>query len=224
VEGDLLISRILGGIPIQPQQEQEESILLLSEIIANARRGDRFAFTSLFQLYHARIFTYLVHIVGRKEEAEDLAQETFVKAWQSLHQLKNDARFSAWLYTIATHTARDYLRKQKLRQGIWVQPRDDTFSGQEDGRRSSIEAQIAETEHIRMALAQVAQHYRICLLLYYVADCTQREIAASLEMSEKNVNVYIRRGCDQFRQAYIALEKGPISKPRRRTVGRRTIR
>src|SRR5437762_3883305 len=191
----MLVSRILGGIPTQLQQEQEESTPLLNEIMANARRGDPFAFTSLFQLHHARIFTYLVHIIGRQEEAEDLAQETFVKAWQSLHQLKDDARFSAWLYMIATHTAQDYLRKQKLRQGIWLQPRDDTFSGQEDGKRSGFEMHIAETEHIQMALEQVGQHYRICLLLYYVAGCTQREIAAALEMSEKNVNVYIRRGC-----------------------------
>ena len=74
MEGDLLVSRILGGIPTQPQQEQEESTPLLREIMANARRGDRFAFTSLFQLHHSHIFTYLVRISanqgGEQQEGE----------------------------------------------------------------------------------------------------------------------------------------------------------
>src|SRR5690348_2081965 len=82
----------------------------LAEIVASARGGDAVAFTQLYQMHHARICTYLARMVGSAEEGEDLAQETFIKAWQFLPGMNDDLRFGAWFYRIATNTALDYLR------------------------------------------------------------------------------------------------------------------
>ncbi len=175
------------------------------EIVEQARTGDQLAFDRLFQHYNARICMYLAHMVGDEEEGRDLAQETFLKAWQGLASIQNEARFDTWLYRIATNTAIDHLRRRKSRWSHWkTNENDDTpvcmsISGPEE--------QIAEVEHIQQALAQVSLKYRTCLLLQLVADFTQREIATSLKISEKSVSVYVSRGSEQFRLAYQRLAR-----------------
>lgn len=172
------------------------------EVVAQARTGDKPAFDTLFQYYYPRICTYLVHIVGDTEEGRDLAQETFIKAWQGIGKIHDEIRFDAWLYRIATNTAIDYLRRRKVqRQTNTI---DDTPANMSI---SGPEAQIAEQEHVRQALAKVSLKYRTCLLLQLVADFSQRQIAASLNISEKSVSIYVSRGCEQFRHAYQQLSQ-----------------
>jgi RNA polymerase sigma-70 factor (ECF subfamily) len=175
------------------------------EVVAQARAGDKLAFDTLFEYYNARICTYLAHIVGDKEEGRDLAQETFLKAWQGIGSIHNQARFDTWLYRIATNTAIDHLRRRKFRWSHWETnaiyntPASMSISGPEE--------QVAEQEHIRQALAKVSLKYRTCLLLQLVADFSQRQIATSLKISEKSVSVYVSRGSEQFRVAYQQLSR-----------------
>lgn len=172
------------------------------EVVKQARAGDVLAFDTLFEFYYNRICTYLAHIVGDYEEGRDLAQETFLKAWQGIGRIQNEIRFDTWLYRIATNTAIDHLRRRKFRREtntIDNSSANTTISGPE--------AQVAEQEHIRQALAKVSLKYRTCLLLQLVADFSQRQIAASLNISEKSVSIYVSRGCEQFRLAYQQLSQ-----------------
>lgn len=187
------------------------------EVVEQARSGDQPAFNTLFEYYNTRICTYLAHIVGNEEEGRDLAQETFLKAWQAIGSIHNEARFDTWLYRIATNTAIDYLRRRKFRWSSWAtNENDDTPASM---RISGPEEQVAETEHVRQALAKVSLKYRTCLLLQLVADFSQRQIAASLKISEKSVSVYVSRGCEQFRVAYQQLSQtcGQTMKDRGKT-------
>lgn len=178
-----------------------------------ARAGELDAFNTLFASYSARICTYLARMVGNDEEGRDLAQETFLKAWSTLPEVRDAARFAPWLYRIATNVAIDYLRAQKLRRWLpWPQ------TGQENEQRKTPQAldpttRIAETEHIRQALASVTPKYRACLLLQIEGGFAQREIAALLHLSEKSISIYVSRGCEQFRQAYesLSLERSTSS-------------
>ncbi len=175
------------------------------EVVKQARAGDKLAFDTLFEYYNTRICTYLAHIVGDKEEGRDLAQETFLKAWQGIGSIHNEVCFDTWLYRIATNTAIDHLRRRKFRWSHWESneldktPASMSISGPEE--------QVAELEHIRQALAKVSLKYRTCLLLQLVADFSQRQIAASLKISEKSVSIYVSRGCEQFRLAYQQLSQ-----------------
>jgi RNA polymerase sigma-70 factor (ECF subfamily) len=175
------------------------------EVVAQARLGNILAFDTLFEYYNSRICTYLAHIVGDNEEGRDLAQETFLKAWQGIGSLHDEARFDTWLYRIATRTAIDHLRRRKFRWSHWETNKfENTSSGL---YISGPEEQIAEQEHIRQALAEVSLKYRTCLLLQLVVDFSQRQIAASLNISEKSVSIYVSRGSEQFRQAYQLLSQ-----------------
>jgi RNA polymerase sigma-70 factor (ECF subfamily) len=169
------------------------------EIVEQARAGDKTAFDTLFQHYNARICTYLAHMVGDEEEGRDLAQETFLKAWQCLANLHNEAYFDAWLYRIATNIAIDHLRRRKFR---WSYLKTDE---NEDMSTAGPEERIVEMELIQQALAKVSLKYRTCLLLQLVANFSQREIATALKISEKSVSIYVSRGIEQFRLAYQRL-------------------
>ena len=143
--------------------------------------------------------------MGDNEEGRDLAQETFLKVWQGIGSIHNEARFDTWLYRIATHTAIDHLRRRKFRWSHWeTKEIDNTLASMSI---SGPEVQVAEQELIRQALAKVSLKYRTCLLLQLVADFSQRQIAASLNISEKSVSVYVSRGSEQFRLAYQQLSQ-----------------
>ena len=183
-----------------------ELLVPLAEVVKSAQAGDKLAFDTLFQLYNTRICTYLSRMVGNDEDGRDLAQETFIKVWRALPQLQDESRFDTWLYAIATRVAIDYIRRRKFRWPLWKMQDADT-----DLPESMItqgpEGAVENAEQVKLALAQVSQRYRACLLLQLVAGFSQREIALSLNMSEKSVSVYVSRGSEQFRQAYERLEQ-----------------
>src|SRR5579871_5632237 len=96
----------------------------LLEDVERAYGGDTQAFDRLYRYFYTPICLYLAHMVGDYEEGCDLAQETFLKAWQGLHTIHNMARFDSWLYRIATNTAIDYLRRRRFRWPLYKQGED----------------------------------------------------------------------------------------------------
>lgn len=170
------------------------------EVVELARTGDKSAFDRLYQHFYIPISKYLAHMVGDDEEGHDLAQETFLKAWQSLPGIRDGLRFHSWLYRIATNTALDHLRRRKFRYSRWENSGEDGLPAKM--YVSGPEEHVAEMEHIQQALAHVSLKYRSCLILQLVVNLSQREIAASLKISEKSVSIYVSRGSEQFRLAY----------------------
>ena len=87
------------------------------ELVGRARRGDAEAFRDLFNRFFAMIHAFSYRACLNEAVADDLAQETFIKAARSLHTLEAGASFKAWLYRIAANTFRDWLR-EKARQNV----------------------------------------------------------------------------------------------------------
>jgi RNA polymerase sigma-70 factor (ECF subfamily) len=83
------------------------------ELIARARRGDGEAFRLIFERYTRPVISFIFYMVNRRELAEELAQETFVRAFRSLGTLRDDARLSTWLFGIAKNVARESLRARR---------------------------------------------------------------------------------------------------------------
>src|SRR5438874_302960 len=152
----------------------------LVEVVREARAGNVSAFDILFQQYNPRICTYLGRMVCNDEEGRDLAQETFLKAWRALPGMNDEMHFDTWLYRIATNTAIDHLRRRKFRWPLWKNAQASQVV--EDIGVAGPEAQIAEAEIVKLALAQLSPQYRACLLLQHVVGFTQREIAQSVNL------------------------------------------
>lgn len=201
----------IWGSPMTTSNEQ------LVETVEQARAGELEAFDKLFASYNTRICTYLARMVGNDEEGRDLAQETFLKAWSTLPEMRDASRFAPWLYRIATNVAIDYLRTQKLRR--WLPWPHTDKDGQEPRSLQVLDqtTRIAEAEHVRQSLASVTPKYRACLLLQIEGGFAQREIATLLHLSEKSISIYVQRGCEQFRRAYESLA------PEKSTTAERSI-
>src|SRR5207248_1869226 len=84
-----------------------------ADLIARARRGDVEGFNLLVSRWEKRVFNYLLRITGSQEDALDLSQDTFMKAWQNFRKLEDPARFGPWLYRIAHNEAYSQFRKRR---------------------------------------------------------------------------------------------------------------
>src|SRR6266516_265209 len=188
---------------------------LLAGAIVRVRAGDRASFEILFLHYDKPIWNHLLRLVGNKEVAEDLRQETFVRAWTNLPKMGDDMQFGPWLHRIAANVAIDYLRREEKFEFLPFQ--EDELEGSTTVERLSVkspEEEVCEKDAIEQALAHVSPQSLICLLLQDQWGFSQREIAELLNISVSCVGSYISRGREQFRRAYRsrpeANEKGGL--------------
>jgi RNA polymerase sigma-70 factor, ECF subfamily len=169
----------------------------LLAITREARLGSDAAFTSLFERFQAPIVNYLYRLMGDWDAANDLAQDTFLKAYNALPRTDESLQISPWLYRIATNTALDALRRRK--RITWVPFSSDwePHSPYPDPATTH-----AESDAIQRALAQVPADMRVCLVLNMYQGLSYKEIAEALGVSVNLVAVRIYRGREKFIDAY----------------------
>ncbi len=187
-----------------PAQNPGPSELPDGVLVVMAQAGDSAALETLFARYNTRICLYLVRMVGDNGIGCELAQETFMKAWEALPRLRNNTRFMSWLYRIATNLAHDYQRHSRLIQ--WL-PWEKHEEAEEHSALSIAgpEQQVEETELLKLALRQVSLKYRACVILQIVEELPQRQIAELLGIKENSISKYVSRGLQELRQAYACL-------------------
>lgn len=176
-----------------------------------AREGDRHAFTGLVRSHQERVFRFLLRMLGTRDEAMDLTQDTFLKAWNALPGWRPEARFSTWLLQIARNAALDLLRR---RQRIEFVPFDSAGSDEEAARAPPDpapppEEQLAGRQRIGLlerALGALPAEQREILLLRELEDMSYAEIAATLGINEGTVKSRLARARRRPR---------PLSPPRR---------
>jgi len=172
-------------------------------LVRMAQSGDETALEQLFERYNARIHLYLARMVGDDEIGRELAQETFLKAWESLSRLRDPSRFASWLYRIATNIAFDHLRHPhtlSLFPGILHEVNHDAV-----GDVRGLERRVEERELLTLALQRVSLTYRACVILQIVEELPQRQIATLLGIKEGSVSKYVSRGLQELRNAYLHL-------------------
>jgi RNA polymerase sigma-70 factor (ECF subfamily) len=170
------------------------------ELVARAREGDAVAFERLFEQYHAPILNYLHRMVGDRAMAEDLTQDSFVKAYRALPSTKPDLAFKAWLYRIATNTAISQLRRRKVVR--WV-----PFLGTQDyATNENVERTVGYRQDVEQALRQLPEHYAAVLILRHYEGLSLAETADALGITENAAKLRLFRARKAFASAYT----GPI--------------
>lgn len=152
---------------------------------------------TLYQDYQRPILAYLTRLVNDRETAEDLCQETFVKAIRHWAEHNPESSAVAWLYRIATNTAYDYLRR---RRRICFLPLLESDPFPDDSR--SMEARLDAHEPVHMALEQIPPIYRIPLMLHTCEGRSTHEIAERLGCSNSAIKTRLFRARQRFRQVY----------------------
>jgi RNA polymerase sigma-70 factor (ECF subfamily) len=170
------------------------------DLVGRAREGDQVAFATLFEQYHAPILNYLHRMVGDRAMAEDLTQDTFIKAYNALPATRPDLAFKPWLYRIATNTAISQLRRRKIVQWIPFMPGHDHASDQ------SIERSVGRRQDIEQTLSRLPQHYAAALLLRHYQGLSLAETADALGVTENAAKLRLFRARKAFAEIYASTE------------------
>jgi len=160
------------GVKASPQFEE-------LELIHRSQAGDTEAFGELVTKYRSKLFTMACAMVGNENDAWDLAQEGFLKAWRSIHRFQGRSSFYTWLYRITINVTTDSLRRQSRRGEVEL---DDAIPSFLPGPGVNYErAEIRE--QVYAALAQLTPEHRAVIVLKEVEDLQYHEIAEILNLS-----------------------------------------
>ncbi|MEN3185341.1 MAG: sigma-70 family RNA polymerase sigma factor [Atribacterota bacterium] len=180
------------------------------EIVQEVLNGKKELFALLVHRYEDKIFNYIYYMVKQKEEAEDLAQTTFVKAFFSLRQYNHAYEFSTWIYTIARNVCLDYFRKRKrgdvdLSLNFAVSEDGDTEMGElieeehsPDPLRTVLNEELREK--IEKAIERLPLNLREIVVLRHLEDCSYEEIAQIMDLPVGTVKSCLHRARKKLKE------------------------
>lgn len=169
-------------------------------LAARFQAGDLDALRCVVEEYQSKICRLGMRLLGNVQEAQDLAQDTFLRAYEKRSQYHPDRPLEPWLLKIALNLGRMRLRRRREIPMEEEKHGQSVAAGQED-RVLLTEQQI----HVQRALVQVAPKFRAALALRFEADLSLQEIASVLNISLGTVKSRLSRGLVSFKQAYLAL-------------------
>ena len=174
------------------------------ELVTRSRGGDVDSFNQLILRWERPIYALAYRVIGREEDARDVCQETFLRAYRSLAGFKGEAKFSSWLYRIALNLCRDWIRKQR-RNPIQQMPEDidvlDAAAATEPSE--SVEDLVARRELtavVEQAMAGLPEEQRTAIVLKEYHGMTFQEIADLQGCPLSTVNTRLYQGLSVLRR------------------------
>src|SRR5215475_11498988 len=178
-----------------------------SQLVAQARAGDATAFNELVRRYEGKIFRLAQHVTQNREDAEDVLQETFLKAYEHLDQFKGDSKFYTWIVRIAVNQALMKLRRRKTDKSVsldeTIDTGDDTVTREIAAWGEDPEQQFSREELGEIldgAIQSLAPAYRSVFLLRDVDDLSTEDTAEALGLSVPAVKSRLLRARLQLRE------------------------
>jgi len=176
-------------------------------LIEKARQGDGAAFNQVVLAYRKRTMGTITRLIGRPEDAEDVAQEVFVRLFLCLEQLRAPELFEPWLYRLTVNAAYDYLRKRKRRQESRMSDLGDQQVVMADAAAGErVEADRLEAAEIRefvqCLLAEMSEEDRILLMLREVEGLSLKELEQVYNVNENALKVRLHRARQRVLRAY----------------------
>jgi len=189
--------------------EHERPVSDDAELLQRVRNGAQEEFAELVRRHQSHVFAILYRYERDHHRLEDLAQETFLKAWRSLEQFDGRAPFQHWLSKIAVHAALDHLRKQKRSQheiGFPELGEDALDWLHNEDKQSDLDASQAR-EILAVAMRQLSAEDQLVLTLLEIEDRSVKEISALTGWTAVTVRVRALRARGRLRKALEGLDK-----------------
>src|SRR5438477_10444984 len=184
------------------------------ELVAAYRTGDVHAFEALHRRYVGSIFRLVRRKLGDALLAEDIAQETFLKALRMMDRVDDSFNFGGWVHTVARNLCFDELRRRQrdLRVDDGDEEEGGLLAGLPSTSKSFDPVLVQESNEVRRQVWTVAQRlpekYRLVLTLRELQGLSYRRIARILKMSESAVETLLYRARLRFKEEFVALEAG----------------
>jgi RNA polymerase sigma-70 factor (ECF subfamily) len=184
-----------------------------SALVRRARQGDLAAYDDLIRRYQERIYATIYHMTSNHEDANDLAQESFIKAYQALKSFKGGSSFYTWLYRIAVNKTINFLKQRKNRQAMSLNDLD--FNAEHDTDLLALisdktprrDAGLAELqEKLNAALLKLSEHHRLVVVLHDVQGQSHDEIAKVMKCNIGTVRsrlFYARQQLQSYLMDYL---------------------
>jgi RNA polymerase sigma-70 factor, ECF subfamily len=195
----------------------ELAALTDQQVVLLARGGQEAAYRELIRRYERPVFALLFRMVRDRELAEDLSQETFVKALNAIESYRPEFKFSSWIFKIANNAAIDHLRRRELDTlSLDGSPHAETPEAMQAtalqiGARQESPLDAVEARElggaIEVAIGRLRPEYRSCILLRHVEGRAYEEIAEMLNLPLGTVKTYIHRARNELRLALAHLKE-----------------
>jgi RNA polymerase sigma-70 factor (ECF subfamily) len=177
-------------------------------------RGDVAAFRALVDRYQNRLVNVLYQVVGDQSEAEDLAQDVFLKVYKAAGRYRAEARFSTWFYRIATNTALNALKAKRRRPTVSLDEMEEqgrsvnALSATPDPPDRVLQrAEVVRA--VQRALHQIPERQRMAVILHRFEGLSYQEIAEALRVSIDAVDAMLRRAKASLRDALVLHRPRP---------------
>jgi RNA polymerase sigma-70 factor (ECF subfamily) len=181
------------------------------DLISQVLQGDKMAYAQIIKKYQRFVFTLALRFSKCREDAEEIAQDSFIKAFRALATFKQNSKFSTWLYSIVYTTAMTFLRKKRL----------DTQSIDDETSLIQLEAYssdhiLIDVEHkskmqfVNLAISQLSPIDAAIITLFYHGEQSLEEIAQALGMESNTVKVKLHRARQRLREKIEGILKQEV--------------
>jgi RNA polymerase sigma-70 factor (ECF subfamily) len=181
------------------------------DLISNVLQGDKMAYAQIIKQHQRFVFTLALRFSKCREDAEEIAQDSFIKAFRALPTFKQNSKFSTWLYSIVYTTAMTFLRKKRL----------DTQSIDDETSLIQLEAYssdhtVIDVEHkskmqfVNLAISQLAPIDAAIITLFYQGEQSLEEIAQALGMESNTVKVKLHRARHRLKEKIEGILKQEV--------------
>ena len=172
-----------------------------NEIISKVLKGEQNAYAELVTRYQAYVFTLVLRMIKSREDAEEIAQDVFVKAYRSLADFRGESKFSTWLYTIANTTSITFLRKKKL--DVHSLDNEKVFEvadSKDSGFRANLVEHKSRVNMVNEAIAMLSPDDAEIITLFYKAEQNLEEISRILRLETNTVKVRLHRARTRLKE------------------------
>jgi RNA polymerase sigma-70 factor (ECF subfamily) len=152
-----------------------------ADLVRRARAGDTRAFDELVSRHIQVVYNLALRLVGNREDAKDLTQVTFLKAWRALEGFDHSRRFFSWIYRIALNESLNLLRGRRPQEVL-----DDRIADPSQSPDEQVASRVRE-ETVQAALMDLGEEHRQIILLHYFGELSYSELSGFLEVPEKTV-------------------------------------
>jgi RNA polymerase sigma factor (sigma-70 family) len=172
-----------------------------NEIISRVLQGEQNAYAELVNRYQAYVFTLTLRMIKSREDAEEVAQDVFIKAYRYLADFRGESKFSTWLYTITNTTCITFLRKKKL--NVHSLDNEKVFEAAENhdsGFNANLVEQKSKVNMVNQAIALLSPDDAEVITLFYKAEQNLDEISKILGLESNTVKVRLHRARTRLKE------------------------
>jgi RNA polymerase sigma-70 factor (ECF subfamily) len=172
----------------------------LDRLVTAARDGDRPAFDELVRRTYVDTYTLAMRLTAHEEDARDVVQETYLRAWRGLDGFRGDAQFSTWLYRITANTAYSTVKRRRRHRAVALDTLlEEPVEARIEAQPEASAEQSAALAHLAAAIEDLPPKLRVLVVLKDVYGLSHEEIAEELGISVSAAKVRLHRGRKKLR-------------------------